>query len=98
MKEDHHSYRLNFAVASISVMIFFHIILHPAVLIYDFYIFITSVMDELARPPFVFFSLPRMLCASLEAAGKQKPSSPFACAFSRELANRLGFSEGSSLL
>ena len=30
-------------VASITVMIFFHIILHPAVLIYDFHIFITSV-------------------------------------------------------
>ena len=30
-------------VASITAMIFFHIILHPAVLIYDFHIFITSV-------------------------------------------------------
>ena len=29
-------------VASITAMIFFHIILHPAVLIYDFHIFITS--------------------------------------------------------
>ena len=28
--------------ASITAMIFFHIILHPAVLIYDFHIFITS--------------------------------------------------------
>ena len=29
-------------VASVTAMIFFHIILHPAVLIYDFHIFITS--------------------------------------------------------
>ena len=28
--------------ASITAMIFFHVILHPAVLIYDFNIFITS--------------------------------------------------------
>ena len=93
MKEDHRSYRRNFAVASITVMIFFHIILHPAVFIYDFYIFITSETDELASS-----SLPMMPCASLEDAGKQKSSSPLACAFSRELAGRLGFSEGSSLL
>ena len=58
MKEDHRSYRRNsFAVAkrkpekflfktakvaSITAMIFFHIILHHEVLIYDFHIFITS--------------------------------------------------------
>ena len=58
MKEDHRSYRRNsFAVAKkkpekflfatakiapITAIIFFHIILHPAVLIYDFHIFITS--------------------------------------------------------
>ena len=29
-------------VASITAMIFFHIVLHPAVLIYDFHIFMTS--------------------------------------------------------
>ena len=58
MKEDHRSYRRNFEVASTTVMIFFHIVLHPAVLIYDLYIFITSVMDELARPAFVFFPFP----------------------------------------
>ena len=29
-------------VASITAMIFFHIILHPAIVIYDFHIFITS--------------------------------------------------------
>ena len=107
MKEDHRSYRRNFAVAkrkpeslfatakpaSITAMIFFHIILHPAVLIYDFHTFITSVTDELASS-----SLPMMPCASLKDAGKQKPSSPFARAFSCEFASRLGFSEGSSLL
>ena len=31
-------------VASITAMIFFHIILHPAVLVYDFHIFITSIL------------------------------------------------------
>ena len=74
-------------------MIFFHIILPPAVLTYDFHTFITSVTDELASS-----SLPMMPCASLKDAGKQKPSSPFARAFSRELASRLGSSEGFSLL
>ena len=58
MKEENRSYRRNsFAVAKkkpekflfatakiapITAIIFFHIILHPAVLIYDFHIFITS--------------------------------------------------------
>ena len=58
MKEDHRSYGRNsftvakrkpekflFAttkVASITALIFFHTILHPEVLIYDFHIFLTS--------------------------------------------------------
>ena len=42
MKVDHCSYRLHLEVASITAMIYFHIILHPAVHIYDFHIFITS--------------------------------------------------------
>ena len=33
-------------------MFFFHRILHPAVLIYDFHIFITSIMLEVAWRPF----------------------------------------------
>ena len=60
MKEDQGSYKRNsfadakrkpekflFAtakVASITAMIFFHVILHPVVLIYDFPIFITSFL------------------------------------------------------
>ena len=32
-------------VASVTAMIFFHIIIHPAVLIYDFHIFITSSLS-----------------------------------------------------
>ena len=39
-------------VASITVMIFFHIILHPAVLIYDFHIFITSRQSLSTTVPF----------------------------------------------
>ena len=36
-------------VASITAMIFFHMILHPAVLIYDFHLFMTSVLKALHR-------------------------------------------------
>ena len=32
-------------VASITAMILFHIIIHPAVLIYDFHVFITSLLS-----------------------------------------------------
>ena len=39
-------------VASITAMIFFHIILHPAVLIYDFHIFITSRQSLSTTVPF----------------------------------------------
>ena len=42
MKVDHRSNRLHLEVASITAMIYFHIILHPAVHIYDFHIFIIS--------------------------------------------------------
>ena len=35
-------------VASATAMIFFHIILHPAVLIYDFHIFITSKLKVMS--------------------------------------------------
>ena len=38
-------------VASITAMIYFHVILHPAFHIYDFHIFITSLFNLLA--PFV---------------------------------------------
>ena len=30
-------------------MIFFHVILHPAILLYDFHIFITSLLDPIRR-------------------------------------------------
>ena len=46
MKVDHCSYRLHLEVASITAMIYFHIILHPAVHIYDFHIFIISSYDH----------------------------------------------------
>ena len=36
-------------VVSITVMIFFHIILHPAVLIYDFHIFTTSELPFVSQ-------------------------------------------------
>ena len=36
-------------VASITVMIFFRIILHPAVLIYDFHVVITSVTEVFSK-------------------------------------------------
>ena len=36
-------------VVSITVMIFFHIILHPAVLIYDFHIFTTSELPFMSQ-------------------------------------------------
>ena len=36
---------LNCKVASINAMILFHIIIHPAVPIYDFHIFITSLLS-----------------------------------------------------
>ena len=66
MKEDHRSYRRNsFAVekrkpekflfetakvASITAMIFFHIILHHEVLIYDFHIFIIILLQVYNEP------------------------------------------------
>ena len=40
MKVDHRSYSATFAFASITAMIFLHIILHSAVYKYDFHIFI----------------------------------------------------------
>ena len=36
-------------VASTTAMIFFHIILHPAVLIYDFHVFITLYVNNFTR-------------------------------------------------
>ena len=38
-------------VASITAMIYFHVILHPAVDIYDFHIFITSSVATLSSTP-----------------------------------------------
>ena len=49
MKEDQRFFFqvsfLNCKVASINAMILFHIIIHPAVLIYDFHLFITSSLS-----------------------------------------------------
>ena len=50
MKEDQRFFFFRFLfatakVASITAMILFHIIIHPAVFIYDFHIFITSSLS-----------------------------------------------------
>ena len=58
-------------VASITVMIFFHIILHPAVLIYDFHIFITSRQSLSTTVPF-WTTLTRMIILHLLNNVKEK--------------------------